>query len=276
MAIYRRRTFARVGGRGRHVRRVAHGQPRGPVAHPTRPGGGLPLPVPVRASSRRRGPVLPPGLPGAHILRLSEPWVWWGDFNVLARAEEALPWQAMGRKDENFAAMVGELRSGAAPPDGACAVGLRVRLKLEAGDFTFRRGLTGSNIDHVVVPAEDFGSWESVRTLPPQALRPDGSSVPLSDHAFVHVWRLQPVAALLGPERLVRFETKRSWRTCMSRLSGAPPPRHGVSALEARPLMRSWAGSAPRWWPPPGRWSRSVRARLGRRREHPGDDLRRG
>ena len=148
----------------------------------------------------------------AHIQSLVDPWVWVGDFNLVVRPEEALPARILGRKDELFAAMVGEADGRAAPPPGASQVGRRVRLRQDPGSYTFRRGLTGSNIDHVVVPPEQLGLWESVRTLhPPKSARLDGSLVPLSDHAFVHVRRLQLAAVLLGAERLVRFDTKKAW-----------------------------------------------------------------
>ena len=147
-----------------------------------------------------------------HIQSLEESWIWVGDFNLVVLPGEASPSRVLGQKDEFFAAMVGEACSRAGPSVGACQVGMRVRLKQDSGCFTFRRGASGSNIDHVVVPSCDFASWESVRTLhPPSVDRLDGSNSPLSDHAFVHVQRLQLKAVLIGEERLVRFDTKRAW-----------------------------------------------------------------
>ena len=148
----------------------------------------------------------------AHIQSLTDPWVWVGDFNLVVRPDEALPARILGKKDELFAAMVGEADGRVVPPPGAAQVGSRLRLRQDPGSYTFRRGVSGSNIDHVVVPLGHFGFWESVRTLhPPPSARLDGSLVPLSDHAFVHVRRLRPAAVLIGEERLVRFDTKRAW-----------------------------------------------------------------
>ena len=147
-----------------------------------------------------------------YILALTDRWLWAGDFNLLVAPGEAAPRRVLGRKDERFAVMVGEQDARAAPTDDALRVGSRVRLELEPGAFTFRRGASGSNIDHAVVPCSDLYSWESVRTLhPPDAARASGAMVPLSDHAFVYLRRYREKAVLLGEERLVRFETKRAW-----------------------------------------------------------------
>ena len=102
--------------------------------------------------------------------------------------------------------MVGEQDSRAAPTDDALRVGSRVRLELEPGAFTFRRGASGSKIDHAVVPCSDLYSWESVRTLhPPDATRASGAVVPLSDHAFVYhaIGRLEEsyFSSEIGTER---------------------------------------------------------------------------
>ena len=121
-----------------------------------------------------------------YIVALTDRWLWAGDFNLLAAPGEAAPRRVLGRKDERFAVMVGEQDSRATPTDDALRVGSRVRLELEPGAFTFRRGASGSKIDHAVVPCSDLYSWESVRTLhPPDAARASGAVVPLSDHAFV-------------------------------------------------------------------------------------------
>ena len=147
-----------------------------------------------------------------YILVLADRWLWAGDFNLLAAPGEAIPRRVLGRKDERFAVMVGKQGAHASPSDDALRVGSRVRLKQEPGALTFRRGASGSNIDHAVVPCSDLYSWESVRTLhPPDATRAGGTVAPLSDHAFAYLRRLQEKATLLGEERLIRFETKRAW-----------------------------------------------------------------
>ena len=164
-------------------------------------------------------------------------WVWVGEFNLVVRPDEALPRRVLGRKDEFFAVMVGEDDPRAVPSLGAARVGVRVRLQQDAGAFTFRRGASGSNLDHVVVPVDDFASWESVRTLhPPSTARLDGTCSPLSDHVFLHVQRLQLKAALIGEERLVRFDTRHAWSELhSSSLRRASAAAWGVRRAGAAP-----------------------------------------